>query len=191
MIPAACIAPISLARLIDYWLGELDEDAEERIDRHLLGCGECSDRLQQLVALGAGIRMLVRRGAVRAVVTDAFVKRLAAEGLRLREYRVPCNGSVNCTVAPEDEVMVARLEAPLHDVERLDLVVLGFEGTGQQRLRDVPFDAASGEVVLTPRIESIRALPATVGRMQLVAVERRGDRVLGEYTFVHTPHVHR
>lgn len=42
--------------------------------------------------------------------------------MRIREYRLPPNGSVNCTVAPDDELLVTRLEAPLEGVERLDAV---------------------------------------------------------------------
>jgi len=38
---------------------------------------------------------------------------LAERKVRLREYRVPRNGSVNCSVAPEDEMVIARLDVPL------------------------------------------------------------------------------
>ena len=103
----------------------------------------------------------MRAGAVHAVVADAFVKRLAAQGLRLREYRVPHNGSVYCTVAPDDDLLITRLDAPLAGVERLDVELLGVEGAGRERLRDVPFDAAAGEVVLAARMERMRALPAS------------------------------
>jgi hypothetical protein len=182
-----CPAPIPLATLAEYWLGELDEVNEARVEEHLLGCGSCSDALQELADLGGGIRALVRDGAVGAVVTDAFVERLAAAGLRLREYRVPLNGSVNCTVAPDDDVMVTRLQAPLAGVEQVDLVMLDIPGQEHFRLRDIPFDPATGEVVLTPRIDSIRAAPVHTERMQLMAVTRDGERVIGEYTFNHTP----
>lgn len=126
-------------------------------------------------------------GAVLAVVTDAFVKRLVATGRTLREYRVARNGSVNCTLAPDDDVLVARLEAPLAGLERLDLELPGAEGNERVRLTDIPFDAAAGEVILTPDVPSIRALPAIRYNVRLLAVAREGERVLGEYTFNHTP----
>jgi hypothetical protein len=183
----ACGSPIPLATLAEYWLGELDELNEARVEEHLLGCGSCSGALQELADLGGGIRALVRDGAVGAVVTDAFVERLAAAGLRLREYRVPLNGSVNCTVAPDDDVMVTRLQAPLAGVDQVDLIMLDVPGQGPFRLRDIPFDPATGEVVLTTRIAPLRASPAATGRMHLVAVARDGERMIGEYTFNHTP----
>jgi hypothetical protein len=52
---------------------------------------------------------------------------------------------------------------------------------------DIPFDAASGEVVVTPKIAHIRSMPAHRFRVRLVAVEAGGERVIGDYTFNHTP----
>ena len=188
MTQPSCASPIPLETLLEYWLGELDEVREAALDEHLLGCGHCCATLQGLVDLAGEVRAAVRAGAVHAVLADAFVKRLAAQGLRLREYRVPHNGSVYCTVAPDDDLLITRLDAPLAGVERLDVELLGVEGAGRERLRDVPFDAAAGEVVLAARMERMRALPASTVRMRLLAMAPSGERLVGEYTFHHTPH---
>lgn len=182
-----CASPIPLATLAEYWLDELDTAREAELDEHLLGCGHCSAELQRLADLGHGIRTLVGSGAVRAVVTDEFVKRLAATGRTLREYRVARNGSVNCTLAPDDDVLVARLQAPLTGFDRLDLELPSAGGSERVRLTDIPFDPAAGEVIFTPDVPSIRALPAIRYSVRLLAVAREGERVLGEYTFNHTP----
>ena len=186
MTGSACSAPLDIPALTEYWLGELDEAATARIDEHLLGCGGCSERLDELIALARGIRAVFGQGAVHAFVTEAFVRRLAERGVRLREYRVPRNGSVNCTVAPEDELLVSRLEAPLAGVSRLDAISYLADEPAHV-FHDIPFDAASGEVVVTPRIARIRSMPAHRLRVRLVAVEAGGERVLGDYTFNHTP----
>ena len=186
MTGSTCSAPIEHSALVEYWLGELDEAAEARIDAHLLGCGECSEKLADLVALAGGIRAALRQGTVRAFVTDAFVKRLAENGVRLREYHVPRNGSVNCSVAPEDELLVARLEAPLAGVTRLD-AISSLADTPAEVFRDIPFDAASGEVVTMPKIARLRAMPSHQHRVRLVAVDANGERLIGDYTFIHTP----
>src|ERR1035437_9263053 len=115
-----CTAPIGFSELIEYWFDELDEAAGARIDEHLFGCQECGAKLDEIIALAGGVRAAFGQGVVRAFVTNAFVTGLVEQGVHLREYRVPCNGSVNCSVAPEDEVLVARLEAPLGGVTRLD-----------------------------------------------------------------------
>lgn len=182
-----CSTPIPPVTLLAHWLGELDESSEAQLDEHLLGCGSCSGQLQALVGLGDGIRQLVQRGKLRGVFTDALAKRLAANGLHVREYRVPRNGSVHCTIAPDDDVVLARLEAPLADVRQLDVLVLRPEGQGSERLEHVPFNPSAREVVVATDSDSLRALPEATVRMQLVAVEHGADRLIGEYTFHHTP----
>jgi hypothetical protein len=182
-----CRAPVALPTLIAYWLGELDAPDEAQVEEHLLGCSKCSAVLQGVVDLAGGIRSAVRRGRIGTVVASALPARLAAAGLRVREYRVARNGSVNCSVAPDDDVVVAHLEAPLAGIERLDVIVCGQDDDQQARLENVPFDAHTDEVVIAPDIAGLRAMPATTQRMRLVAVERGADRLLGEYTFHHTP----
>lgn len=171
--------------LAAYWLGELDAAREAALEEHYLGCNECSERLAEIEALAAGVRRAFAGGRVGAFVSAPFAERLRTEGLRVREYRVPRNGSVNCSVAPEDQVLLSRLEAPLAGVVRVDAILAGEPGV---RLKDVPFDPAAGEVVLAPGIERIRAMPAHREVVRLIAVEAGGERVLGEYTFNHTPY---
>lgn len=189
MTHASCASPIPLATLLAYWLGEIEAPREEQLDQHLLGCGHCSANLQSLVDIADGVRTAARAGGVRAVLPDAFLQRLAAQGLRLREYRVAHNGSVHCTVAPEDDLLVARLDAPLAGVDRLDIELIGGEAEDIERLRDVPFEAATGTVIVATRIDRIRALPASTSRMRLLGVTASGERLVGEYTFHHTPWV--
>jgi len=105
--------------------------------------------------------------------------------VRVREYRVPRNGSVNCNVAPEDQVLVARLEAPLAGVVRVDAITYLPEAPPAV-FRDILFDPASGEIVITPKIAQIRAMPSHRQSMRLLAVDADGERVLGDYTFNHT-----
>jgi hypothetical protein len=126
---------------------------------------------------------------LRTVVTDAFLDRLAREGLRVREYRVGPGGRVACTVTPDDDLVVGRLVAPLGGVGRVDLALCDAEEQEQHRLRDVPINPPATEVVVTAPIDVLRALPASVRHYRLIAVEAAGERVLGEYTFVHTPSV--
>ena len=185
MNASICKEPLAFSALIEYWLDELDEAAEARIDEHLFGCEECGAKLDEIVALAGGVRTAFGEGAVRAYVTDAFIKHIVGQNVRVREYRIPCNGSVNCTVMPEDEVMVSRLEAPLGGITRLDAYT--YLGDAQQQIfRDIPFDPESGEVVVTPKIALLRVAPSHVYRVRLVAVDANGEREIGNYTFNHT-----
>lgn len=179
----------SLAALLDYWLHDSDAAATEAVDAHLMQCDACGQRLDELAALGDGVRSVFRAGAVAAVASSAFVRRLAAQGLKVREYRVPRNGSVNCTVAPEDELLASHLEVPLEGVQRLDaLAQLSTEPGVMHRLQDVPFDAPAGEVLWMPKLAEVRRLPAHTLELTLLAVQPGGaTRELGRYTFCHRP----
>jgi hypothetical protein len=184
---AGCTLPLTADALLAYWLGETDSAEQARIDEHLLGCARCSEELAQILAIGTAVREVARGGGLHVVLTEASVRRMLERGMRVREYRVPHNGAVSCTVTPDDDIVVSRLAAPLQDVKRLDLVQR-FEGHADTRLEDVPFDAATGGVVLASHMGALRALRASSNRMQLIAVDGAGrDRVIGEYTFNHTP----
>lgn len=183
-----CTDPIELPALIEYWLDELDPAATARIDEHIIACGPCSERLAEIVALSNGIRSAFREGFVRAFVTGDFVARLVEQGVRVREYRVARNGSVDCSVAPEDQVAVGRLEAPLQGVFRLDVVSRRSTDMAEERIRDIPFAAVAGEVVIATKIALLRASPAHQHRIGLIAVDNEGEQLLGEYIFNHSPH---
>jgi hypothetical protein len=183
----SCQSPLEWESLIAYWLGELDADSEARTEEHYLGCAQCSRRLEKLVALAEGMRALAQSSSVNMVIDEAFVHRLTERGLHVREYRVPLNGSVNCTVTPADDYVVARLEAPLAGVTRLDMVHLYPGDMGQVRYEDIPFVVESGSVVFSTSIDILRKLPAIKLRVQLLAIDNHGERTVGEYTFNHTP----
>ncbi|SEB04893.1 hypothetical protein [Variovorax sp. YR216] len=174
--------------LLAYWLGETDDAQTDAIDLHLLGCDPCGRTLEGLVALGDAVRRAFDAGLVHAFVSAPFVQHLIDEGRHVREYRLAHNGSVNCSAAPEDEVLVARIEAPLADVERVDAVLrLSFANDAEYRAEDIPFDPASGAILMVPKIAIVRGLPAHVLTVRLVAHAGVGERTLGEYKLNHSP----
>jgi hypothetical protein len=179
---------VSRETLLDYWLHDGDPAATEAIDEHLMRCEPCGRALDELVALGDAVRDAFRSGAVAAMASSAFVQRLVDRGVRVREYRLPRDGSVNCTVAPGDELLVAHLETDLRAVERLDaLVTFSFDPEVQHRLEDVPFDTQAGEVLWMPKFDLVRNAPAHVAEVTLLSIGSAGARELGRYTFRHQP----
>jgi len=173
--------------LADYWLAALPQHEEETVEEHLLGCDACGARLREVIALATELRELAREGSLRMVVSDAFLKHAAGEGLRLREYRPPQGGSVQCTVAAEDDLLIARLAADLTGATRVDLCICNADGVEQQRLADIPVPAASRSVLYQESITLAKALPDSTMIARLVALdEAGGERLLGEYTFHHT-----
>jgi len=179
---------LPIETLLAWWLHETDAADTDAVDEHLLRCDACGETLDALVGLADGVRAAFKAGLVGAIASGDFIARLASRGHRVREYRLPCNGGVDCTVAPDDELLVAHLETPLQDVDRLDAVVtLSFAPDVQHRLEDVPFDAQAGEVLWLPKFDLIRNAPAHTAEVTLLSVDADAAHELGRYTFRHQP----
>ena len=183
---AACATPLTDETLLAWWAGELATPEQDRLEEHLLSCDECARRGQALAAVVEGVRGLVRKGELPTVLLPAVVERLQHEGRQIREYRVRPGGGIQCTVSPDDDVVLARLTADLGGVSRLDLTIRVDDGP-EQRLSDLPFDLEDDELIFAPSADWLRGLPAHVQQLRLLAVDPQGERLLGEYAFHHTP----
>jgi len=186
MTRASCTTPVSTQDLLAYWLDKLDDAQESRLDEHVFACAECSERLRTIASLGAAIRNELLRGDFGFVLPAAFIRRLKDSGLRVREYSLDPGGSVSCTVTPEDDLVVAHMRAPLHDVRRLDMLMED-SVAGSMRLNDVAFDPAGGGVTMVPSVAFLRTLRHERQRVRLVAVDGVEERVIADYTFNHYP----
>lgn len=191
MSHARCMQPIEFAKLVAYWLGELPPATEASVEEHYLGCADCAGRLEELAALASGLRATVRGGLLRGLVTPRFVEMMKAQGMRVREYRLAPGERVACTIRLDDDVVVGRMRVPLAGVTRVDVLEsldVGDGGAVQQwRLEDVPFDPDSNELLMLPSATALKKMPAHTLRVALVGTDATGERLLGEYTFAHTP----
>ncbi|RZL88076.1 MAG: hypothetical protein EOP82_24185 [Variovorax sp.] len=178
---------VDLESLLAYWLGESEDERTQAIDAHLLGCERCGAELDQLIALQASVRRAFADGQVNAFVSGSFVRRLAEQGMRVHEHLLPHNGSVNCSAAPDDDLLVARLQAPLDGVDRLDAVFRSSIEADEYRLSDIPFDPRAGEVVMIPKLAEVRGLPAHDFTVRLVSCRDGSERTVGEYMLHHSP----
>jgi len=187
MSDAGTTSHLDDAGLLDYWFGDADAETTEAIDAHLMGCDACGERLDGLIALARGVRDAFAHGEVGSMLSAGFVERLKAAGRKVREYRVPHNGSVTCSVARDDDLLVSHLlDVPLAGVTRLDaLLTFSFDPARLQRLSDVPFDAGGGALLFAPRLSEVRQLPTHDMVLRLFAVDDSGERELGRYTFHH------
>jgi hypothetical protein len=183
----SCPTPIAAAALADYWLALVPGVDEEAVEQHLLACDHCGARLREVISLVEGIRALAREGSLRMIVSDTFLERAAAAGLRLREYSPAPGGSVACTVTAEDDLLIARLSADLQGAGRVDLCLCDGDGVEQRRSADIPFRPNSDGVVYQESMAFAKAAPTSTMIVRLVAPgEPEGERLLGEYTFNHT-----
>ena len=121
------------------------------------------------------------------VVSDAFLKRVAGDGMRVRAYAVPAGGSVACTVTAEDDFLIGRLNADLSAARRVDLCFCDEHGVERFRLADIPFDSTSGSVAFQQSITYAKAAASETMLARLVTFDDSGsERVVGEYAFHHT-----
>lgn len=171
--------------LLAWWLDELDEEEANEVEAHLFECDECETRLRELLRLGDAVSRALLQGHVAGAVSRRFVDRLREDGLQLREYRLPAGGSVACTVAPDDDLVVSYLQAPLDGVRQLDAVF--DDHTGTHRATHVPFDATANEVAFIAPTALLKTWGKARQHVRLLAVSQAGERVVGEYTFNHTP----
>ena len=184
MKSASCTT--SPQKLLEYWLGELAEAHELRLDEHLFACSACRERLRTIVDLGAAIRREFSSGTLNIVLPEPFIQRVKEAGLRVREYSLEPGGSVDCTVTPDDDLVVAYLHAPLRDVRRLD-VLIDDTTIGKLRANDVAFDPKADSLVAVTSTAYLRTLRHSQQRVRLVAVAGAGERVIADYTFNHYP----
>jgi hypothetical protein len=183
----SCPRPIDAAVLADYWFALLADSEEGAVEKHLLTCDECGERLREVIALAEGLRKLAHAGSLLMVVSDVFLKRAAEEGMRIREYAPPAGGRVECTVTAEDDLLIGRLAANLSTAKQVDLCICNEEGQEKIRLRDIPVHRAAGSVAFQQPIGYAKGAPSETMIARLVAVdESTGDQLLGEYTFNHT-----
>ncbi len=175
---------IGLEELVRYWRGELDSEGEERVEEALFEDASVARRLEAIANLEDGLRMLVARGGVQAVMSAGAVEGLAAAGLELRSYTIEPSQVVPCSIAAEDLVVVRlRGEWPAGTVDVEMSGTLEGGGTVQERYVDVPVDRDAGEIVLVFPGDRIRALPKSEFTYR-VDVEGRAH---GEYGMDHTP----
>ena len=182
-----CSNPIDVGVLADYWLAALASSEEEAVEEHLLECDLCGQRLREVIALAEAVRKLAREGSLLMVVSDAFVKRAAEEGLRIREYTPPLGGSIACTVTAEDDFLIGHLTANLGGAKRVDLCFCDERGVERLRLPDIPFYSGAGSVTFQQSITYAKAAASETMIARLIAFDEAGvERLLGEYTFNHT-----
>jgi hypothetical protein len=105
----------------------------------------------------------------------------------VREYAPERGESIQCTVAADDDLLLARLSADLTGASRIDLSWRDPQGIERQRMEDIPVGGDAGTVILQQSITWAKASPTSSMTARLLAVDIHGsERVLGEYTFNHT-----
>jgi hypothetical protein len=181
-----CQTPIPEATLLDYWAGDLENDAEMNgVEQHLFECGTCAERLAQLAALGAGLAALARQGRISGIVSRAILNRLQRDGVHVRMYSLFPGETVPCAVFPGDDIIVTHLRADLSGVDAVTLSVTGPGSTPFSRYDDVPVASTLGEVLWATPAALVQQLPSMRLEITLTSTGA-GPTELGRYVLEHS-----
>jgi hypothetical protein len=187
----SCSSPLALAELVAYRLGELDSSRETQLEEQYFACSACAERLRWTEQLEGAITHLVRHGGLRAAVTEDFVRDAKAAGVTLREYSIQPGGSVQCTITPDDDLVVvrlgvgelsARMVAVSSSMKDLDQ---GLEGTSVTE--DAVVDQSSKSILYAFPGDVVRTFPKSRWVMTVESRDESAPASLGPYTMNHTP----
>jgi hypothetical protein len=159
---------------VAYERAELPLDESEKLEEHLFACAPCSERLDDLSRITAGVREVVRRGLVPLMLTRTLEERLVAEGVQMRVFHCEPELPTPCGAASSDEIVVAHLAADLTGVTAVELSIDDDAGLLSQQYEDVPVEALGGLLRVAFPGAFIRTLPDSVVQLR-VSLRREGE----------------
>lgn len=185
MNDTGCPAPIGFADVVDYWAGDLAPAEESRIEDHVFTCADCARELAAAEALARAVTAVAREGRLHSIVTDAILNRLAADGVRVRQYTLDGTGVVPCAVWADDELVVARIRADFTDVESVSIVTRQASGEEISRVSDIAVRPGQREILNAFAPARLRTLPPTRVCVTVTAQSGSRERTIAEYTLEH------
>lgn len=176
----ACASPVSFDTLALYWAGELAPADADAVEEHVMGCAECTRASARVAAITEAVRQLIP-----PFVNHAKVDELRARGLRIEENAIPPGVETPVRFAATLDLLIHRLSGlDLADAERVEVVVRDDEsGNVMLHSADVPFDAASGEILIACN-RHFAAFPPRVA-FDVKAVKRGGNEEKKSYLVPH------
>ncbi len=179
MTTRACRSSLSFADLADYWTEDLDPDGERRVEDHLFDCAACAGRAGRVAGLVRTLRALVP-----AVVSSRRLSELQHAGVRVRETEVQPGTQVTVAFAPGVDLLVHRLKGDLRHAFWVDCDVLDGSGTRLMGLEHVPFERATGEVLIACQRHYLAEYPPDVC-FRVSIVDADGTLSTREYRVFH------
>jgi hypothetical protein len=169
----------------EYWSPDVDDDAADRVERHVFACADCARQLEAARVLIDAVRDVVRRGRFQAVVTDAVLNRLARDGVRVRTFTVEPNTVVPCAVWDDDQLIVTRMRADFTGLERVS-IAMAVGGEEVDRMTDVPVRPGPGELIEAFSADRLRQLPRIDVRLRVFGSRgAAGEELVAEYFLEH------
>lgn len=175
----SCAAPVSLELVHDYFAEELDSAEQAALEDHVFSCDACAGAFDRAAAFALGLRSLIP-----PVISHQKLESLRRMGQQIRVTRVEPERPVDVLFARELSLLVHALHADLERAERVDLEILDAHGQTIVGIEGVPFDRASGEVLIACQRHYQHAFPE-VGTFRLSTLESGEHKRAFEYVVNH------
>ncbi len=178
---AACSHGVAAENWIDFFAGELDEEAGERLEQLLFECLDCAARAERWgsVAGSAGL-------AIPPVISTDVLGALHDRGELMTENAMQPGEHRQAEFPEGGRLLIHRLQGlELTHADRVDLILSTTEGSPLGRFEDAPFDRAAGEVLVACQRHFGESFPEKI----VFEIERRvGDQVevVAAYVVDHT-----
>jgi hypothetical protein len=181
---------VTLERLMSYRFGDLLPAEEEALEEHVFECADCAPRVSWLVSLDTAVRDAFARGELSFSASALTVAKAQSLGLKVRTYAIAPGGSVACTAAPEDDLLVTRLRIDVPNAQSLDLLSETTTlATGERHAgtrRDVPIDHSTGEAIFLFSAREVRSFPRSLWKLH-ATIDDGTRKHTALYTMDHTP----
>jgi hypothetical protein len=141
---AACTHGVASESWIDFFAGELDENAGERLDLLLFECPNCAAEAERWGAAAGSAGL-----AIPPVISSRALRALQDRGELMNENPMQPGEHRRAAFPDGGSLLIHRLQGlDLTSADRVDLALSTPEGAPLVRFEDVPFDAAAGEVLI-------------------------------------------
>jgi anti-sigma factor RsiW len=169
-----------LETAVAWALDELPREPAEAFEEHYFECDQCFRRAQHVHRLVAELD-----ASLPPLLTNERRKKLDAARPGLPAVKVRPGEQATLRLGDPNDVGLWVMEAPLANATRVDFEARAPDGELLFAHRDVPFDAARGEVVLACQVH-YRVLPlGEKVRVSLRATDRGGREHVSEYSLHH------
>ena len=178
---AACSHGVTAESWIDFFAGELDEEAGERLEQLLFECAHCAAEAERWGAVIGGVEIVIP-----PVLSTKALLALQDLGEPMNENVMQPGERRRARFPDGGRLLIHRLQgSELASADSVNLELSTPEGASLVRFEDVPFDGATGEVIVACQRHFGESFPANI----VFEIERRvvdEVEVVARYTVEHT-----
>ena len=166
--------------LAAYWLGDLPEAEALALEEHLFGCEACDGQSARMAALPRALSF-----ALPPVVSTEQAAQLVTRDARISRTEIAPGGRGVADFSSGAEAQLMVLKTDLKDVQQVDATLCTRDGTPLLQAAAIPFDPATGSVIIACRAYYLTGGFPLELRVRLEG--RAGDerRPLGEFDIDH------